>query len=171
MLYSGVALGLLCLLLEIKMLLVASAFFHIKRNLDGSISKYKAHLVDFTQTPAADFHDTFPPFVCPQTMKIILSLALEHSWQMHQLELNIVFLQGTLTKQVLMAQPLYFKHNLHPHYVCKFHKAIYGLRQAPCAWHDALNHLSSFIVFKLARVIVCFYLFLGLYKSLLLHIC
>ena len=38
-----------------------------------------------------------------------------------------------------MSQPPGFKHPQFPNYVCRLHKAIYGLRQAPHAWHEALK--------------------------------
>jgi len=41
-----------------------------------------------------------------------------------------------------MSQPPGLKDSQHPHYVCKLHKAIYGLRQAPRAWHDALKNFT-----------------------------
>lgn len=42
-------------------------------------------------------------------------------------------------KKKYMSQPPGLKDEKHPNYVCKLHKAIYGLRQAPRAWHDALK--------------------------------
>jgi hypothetical protein len=93
----------------------------------------------FTQCPGVDFKETFAPVVRPQTIKIILTVALEKGWQMHQLDVNNAFLQGSLNEDVYMAQPPGLKDSQHPDYVCKLHKAIYGLRQAPRAWHDALK--------------------------------
>ncbi|XP_024632966.1 uncharacterized mitochondrial protein AtMg00820-like [Medicago truncatula] len=54
--------------------------FRIKRHADDSLARYKARLVakGFTQCHGVDFHETFASVVRPQTIKIILNLALEH---------------------------------------------------------------------------------------------
>lgn len=55
--------------------------FRIKRNLMGSISRYKAHLVAkiFHQRPGIDFHETFNLVVKPTTIRVVLlSLALSN---------------------------------------------------------------------------------------------
>ena len=98
-----------------------------------------------------DFHDTFAPVVRPQMVKIILTLALSNSWSMHQLDVNNAFLQGSLADEVYMEQPTGFKHNLHPDYVCKLHKAIYGLRQAPRAWHEELKSFINSYGFETSK--------------------
>lgn len=72
--------------------------FRIKRNSDGSIACYKARLVakGFTQCPGINFKETFAPVVRPQTIKIILTLAISHQWSMRQLDVNNAFKAGLL---------------------------------------------------------------------------
>lgn len=52
--------------------------FRLKRNPDGTISRYKARQVakGFHQRPGLDFKDTFNPVIKPQTIKLVLCLAL-----------------------------------------------------------------------------------------------
>jgi hypothetical protein len=44
-----------------------------------------------------------------------------------------------LEEDVFMRQPPGFEDKVHPDYLCKLDKAIYGLKQAPCAWYSQLS--------------------------------
>ena len=104
--------------------------FCIKSNPDGSISRYNARLIakGFHQQPGIDFHDTFSLVVKPTTIGLILTLDISHGWSLHQLDVNNVFLHGTLTEDVFMQQPPGHIDENHPNFVCKLRKAIYGLK-------------------------------------------
>jgi hypothetical protein len=58
--------------------------YKIKRNSDGSVSRYKARLVTkgFQQQAGVDFAETFSPVVKPPTVRIILSLAAQNQWSL-----------------------------------------------------------------------------------------
>lgn len=68
------------------------------------------------------------------------------SWMspIHQLDVTNAFLHGTLSEPVYCEQPSSFVDPLRPEYVCKLHKALYGVKQAPRAWFQRFaNHLIS----------------------------
>ncbi|KAL6334751.1 hypothetical protein AAG906_021410 [Vitis piasezkii] len=106
--------------------------FKLKRNPDGSVSRYKARLVakGDSQVPGFDFYETFSPVVKPTTIRVVLAL-----------DVNNAFLNGELQEEVYMDQPPGFdgKTNQEQKLVCKLHKALYGLKQAPQAWFDKLK--------------------------------
>lgn len=121
--------------------------YTIKYNADGTVSRYKARLVakGFTQTYGIDYDETFAPVARFKTIRVILSLAAQYSWELHQLDVKNAFLNGTLNEEVYMSPP--------PGYgvgnqVCRLKKAIYGLKQSPRAWFDRLCQAMSQFGYK-----------------------
>lgn len=52
-------------------------------------------------------------------------------WKIHQLDVNNVFLNNDIQEKVYMTQLARFIDLQAPNHVCKLHKSIYGLKQAP----------------------------------------
>ncbi|CAL1359087.1 unnamed protein product [Linum trigynum] len=119
--------------------------FRIKWRPDGGIERFKARLVakGFHQRAGVDFHETFSPVLKPVTVRTVFTLALSSNWPIYQFDVNNAFLQGPLQEEVYMTQPPGFRDPAHPDHVCRLRRAIYGLRQAPRAWYDAL---SAFLI-------------------------
>ncbi|GJW67091.1 integrase, catalytic region, zinc finger, CCHC-type containing protein [Tanacetum coccineum] len=64
-----------------------------KKKYDGSFERYKARLVgdSRSQQLGVDCDETFSPVVKPAMIRTVLSLALSHSWPIHQLDVKNAF--------------------------------------------------------------------------------
>ncbi|KAL4557518.1 hypothetical protein LXL04_035699 [Taraxacum kok-saghyz] len=121
--------------------------FKKKHNADGSLARYKAHLVanGRRQRPGVDCDETFSPVVKPATIRTVLSLAISHHWPVHQLDVKNAFLHGHLQETVYMHQPPGFRDRSLPDHVCLLQKSLYGLKQAPRAWfHRFAEFITRF---------------------------
>lgn len=67
--------------------------FIIKYLSNGSIDRYKAHLVakDFTQTYAIDYFETFSPVVQMDSVSIIYIIAVNQDWPIIQMDVKNAF--------------------------------------------------------------------------------
>jgi hypothetical protein len=73
-----------------------------KFNSDGSQEWYKPSWVlrSFTKQSGIDYDETFNPVVKPTTVRMVLPLVISHSWPVHQLDVNKVFLHDTLLETI-----------------------------------------------------------------------
>ena len=76
--------------------------FRHKTRPDGSLERYKARWVvcGFRQRAGVDFTDTFAPVVKPDTIRVVLQLAVSRAQPVHQLDVSNAFLYGHLDEQV-----------------------------------------------------------------------
>jgi Reverse transcriptase (RNA-dependent DNA polymerase) len=126
--------------------------YKIKYRSDGTIERYKARLVvkGYTQTYGIDYHETFTPVAKMNTVRILLSIAVNNGWTLHQMDVKNVFLQGTLKEEVYMNLPPGHRKENVPNLVCRLKKLIYGLKQSPRVWYCKLSNFLISHNFKIS---------------------
>ena len=101
--------------------------FTIKYHPRSPISSQKARLVahGFTQVYDIDYIETFLSVVRLNSVRMLLSLAVNQAWSLHQLDVSNAFLYGDLEEQVFMEQPPGYVAKGESSKVCFLRRAIY----------------------------------------------
>ena len=120
----------------------------VKVKLDENClaERYKARLVPqgFSQVFGEDYNQVFAPFVRWESVGALISMATQINKQIHQMDVDVAFLNGILKEDIYMTQPYGFVEKDNEHLVCKLERSIYGLKQSPRFWNEVLDeHLQS----------------------------
>lgn len=78
--------------------------YKIKRKADSSVDRYKARLVArrFSQKYGEDYDETFSPVAKMISVRVVISLAAHHEWELWQLDVKNAFLYGEIDKDIYM---------------------------------------------------------------------
>jgi hypothetical protein len=81
--------------------------YKIKCKPDSFVEKYKAILVaqGFTQRFGIDYKETFSIVVKPDTIRLVMSLAISEGCHLSQIDIQNGFLHGFLSEEAFMRQP------------------------------------------------------------------
>ena len=79
--------------------------FCLKYKVDYTFDRHRAKLVTkrFTQTYGIDYSKTFSPVANLNTVRVLLSVAVNKDWPLHQLDVKNAFLNGDLVEEVYMS--------------------------------------------------------------------
>ena len=111
----------------------------VKRDSSGTVERYKARLVllGHLQRENIDYFETYAPVVDFTAVRIALVIACSNKMSIHHLDVKCAFLYGNLEEEIYMRLPDGYAPS--DGSVCKLKRSIYGLRQAPRAWHAKLE--------------------------------
>jgi hypothetical protein len=106
----------------------------------------------FTEQEGIDYLETFSLVVQPTMIRLVLTIIVSYDWKIHQLDVYNAFLNGIIQEEVYIAEPHGFIDPTFPSHVCRLHKSLYGLEQAPRAWYNWLSEFLISIGFQASKV-------------------
>nr|GEY46493.1 copia protein [Tanacetum cinerariifolium] len=110
-----------------------------KRDARRIVVRNKARLVaqGHRQEKGIDYDKVFPPVARIEAIRLFLAFASYMGFMVNQMDVKSAFLYGEI-KEVYVTQPKGFEDPHNPKHVYRVVKALYGLHQAPRAWHIIL---------------------------------
>ncbi|GKC49589.1 retrovirus-related pol polyprotein from transposon TNT 1-94 [Tanacetum coccineum] len=121
-----------------------------KMDEQGIVIKNNARLVTqgYIQEERIDYDETFAPVARLEAIRIFLAYAAYMGFMVYQMDVKSAFLNGKISEEVYVQQPLGFESSEFPNHVCKLDKALYGLKQAPRARYQANPKESHLVAVK-----------------------
>eukprot|EP00253_Pinus_taeda_P013445 PITA_13445 len=115
--------------------------YKIKYAADGSIEKYKARFVakGYAQKEGIHYEETFAPVAKYTSIRIMISIATQMGWEIHQMDVKTTFLNKVIEEEVYIEQPEGFETHEKKSHVCRQKKALHGLKQAPRTWYGRID--------------------------------
>lgn len=135
--------------------IIDSKWVFREKEVSGEVVK-KARLVARGFKQCTLNEDVYAPVARMVTIRVLLSLYVQHDLYVQQLDVKSAFLYGTLEKPVYMYQPQGLTGNQHD-LVCKLNKSLYGLKQAPKCWNSLFHKCLLTLDFQRSRKDPCLY--------------
>ncbi|CAI7893396.1 unnamed protein product, partial [Closterium sp. NIES-54] len=107
----------------------------------GSPPAFKARYVarGFSQRQGVDYFQTFSPTMKMTTLLVLLHAAAQREYELHSLDFNTAFLQGSLHEEIWLRRPPGFTASFLAGTHWSLRWPFYGRRQAPREWQDTLR--------------------------------
>jgi hypothetical protein len=106
----------------------------------------------FNQIPDVDYFpdETFASVAKLASARTILSIAAEHGWIIHQMDVKSAYLYGKLddSEKIYMKAPTGINLGVKPGQVLRLKLALYGLKQAGRRWYLRFREIMTKLGFK-----------------------
>jgi Reverse transcriptase (RNA-dependent DNA polymerase) len=92
------------------------------------------------QVKGINYEETFAAAAKINSIWLILGIAANLDWELHQIDVVGAFLNGELKEEVFMEPPYSLLKPEDSDLVCLLNKSIYSLKQSPRVWKKKLTH-------------------------------
>ena len=139
--------------------------YKIKRDLDGTIFRYKARVVarGDQQREGIDYGETYAPTARMGHIHLILALAAKNGWDINQMDVCTVFLRSDLHEDIYMRPPPGCSQAIES--IWKLKRSLYGLKQSPYQWYHTLRQYLQSLSYTLSRLDGGFFMFYNKEKN------
>ena len=120
--------------------------YQVKEQANGQ-KRYKARYCakGFKQVRGIDFSETFSPTARMSSIRLLLQLAVQNDYTIHQMDVQSAYLNAPIDHTIYVEQPLGFSKtgdNGEKLYL-KLNKSLYGLKQSGRNWN---MHINKFLI-------------------------
>lgn len=111
--------------------------YKTKKKAHGEVERYMTRLVvkGYKQKAGIGYNVIFTPIAWLEIGRLIISLAAQNNWKIHQMNVKSVFSSGVLEEKVYIEQPQGHEIKGEEMKVLKLKKELYVLKQEPRAWN------------------------------------
>ena len=119
--------------------------YDCKRNMDGSVKKYKARFVacGYSQREGYDYYAQHAFTIRMETIRLLLTVAAERDWGVHNLDIRSAYLYADIEDglKVYIDQPKHFEKQgpRGEEMVCQLVRALYGTKQGATRFEQKLR--------------------------------
>jgi len=125
---------------EDKLVVISHWLYKVKQAAYGSVEKHKVIFVacGFSQVEGIDYDESFAPVSRYSSIRSILALSAHMGWKIHQMDVKTTFLNEMIEEDVYIEKLEGLQTFDHESHVCRLKRALYGLKQSPCAWYTRI---------------------------------
>ncbi|KAI7944398.1 hypothetical protein MJO28_010093 [Puccinia striiformis f. sp. tritici] len=127
--------------------------FALKRDSTGVIVRFKARYVarGFNQRPGEDCGDTYAPTASLNTLRLLVSLAIQHGFVMNSFDVSSAYLYSPIEEEVYVKPPTELRPEMKGK-VLRLKKALYGTKQAGRCWWLHFKGILDKLAFTASEV-------------------